>query len=209
MQSDESSTEKDIEDYDDFVDNGDFTLRTKKIAVAGVLAALSVAVAPIAQVIPRIPGWQIALFDPVSIFWIIAFLIGGIEVGVTSMTVGTIALFFFDPSAPIGPLLKFAATAPMIIIPWLGMKVGDTETAGKGLDNLRNYAALMVVGTIIRLVIMIPLNLIIVPLFFGIDNTAFLITYAIILNIIQAFWDTVIPYGIVHKTTLFEEFGLW
>lgn len=208
MQS-QSPSEERIEENEDFLESSDLTRTTKKIAVAGVLAALSVAVAPIVAFIPRIPGWGIALFDPVSIFWIIAFLIGGFAVGLTSMTVGTIALFFYDPTGPIGTLLKLIATIPMIVIPWLGVKFAGETTAGKELGDVKKYVTLMLLAAILRIIIMIPLNLIIVPLFFGLDDTAFLIAYTVILNAVQAFWDVTIPYVVIHPTSLFDEFGLW
>jgi len=208
MQS-QKRPEEESEENNEFIKSSDSTLTTKKIAVAGVLAALSVAVAPVVAFIPRIPGWGIALFDPVSIFWIIAFLIGGFVVGMASMTVGTIALFFYDPTGPIGTLLKLIATVPMIIIPWLGVKLGDKAAAGRKLGNVKRYVTLMIVATIVRLIIMIPLNLIIVPLFFGLDDTAFLIAYTVVLNVVQAFWDITVPYVVVHPTSLFDEFGLW
>ncbi|TFG98006.1 hypothetical protein E4H12_07260 [Candidatus Thorarchaeota archaeon] len=51
--------------------------RIKQVVIAGVLASLSIAIAPSASMIARVAGWGIALFDPVSLFWIAAFLIGG------------------------------------------------------------------------------------------------------------------------------------
>jgi hypothetical protein len=134
-----------------------------EVVVAGVLASLSVAVAPVASFLTRVAGWGIALFDPVSLFWIAAFLIGGRKVGFNCMVAGTIGLFFFDPTG-IGPIFKFLATLPMIMIPWFGLKWRAETRSGKKLGKPKNYIVLMFAGFLVRLALMIPLNLIVVPL---------------------------------------------
>ncbi len=184
--------------------------RVERLAVAAVFAALSAAVSPIASMLPRIPGWGIALFDPVSLFWIIAFLIGGIGVGMLSTTLGTLCLFFFDPTG-IGPIFKFLATAPMIVVPWLGVR-----RLGKGLGGLflaqhyGNYIILMAVAFLVRLLLMIPLNLVIVPLLISPYLTQdFIITYALILNAIQSLWDALVPFIVVYPTGVYGHFKMW
>lgn len=112
----------------------------KKVALAGIMASLSLAAAPIASVIPRIPGWEIAFFDPVSFFWIIAFLVGGIWVGMISVAAGTLGLFFFDPSG-VGPIFKILATLPMIIIPWLLVRF-----RGQGQGGIRLASPKLFIG---------------------------------------------------------------
>ena len=116
------TNEEDLSEPHDFelVEGSKESERVKQAAFAAIMAAISIASSPIASVIPRIPGWDIALFDPVSFFWIIAFLVGGISVGMVTVFAGTLGLFFFDPSG-VGPLFKLLATAPMIIIPWLAV----------------------------------------------------------------------------------------
>ena len=81
---DQTLEEESHEDMD-LSETSESAERVKKVVTASVLAALSIAVAPIASFVPRIPGWGIALFDPVSIFWVVAFLLGGYWVGILSV----------------------------------------------------------------------------------------------------------------------------
>jgi hypothetical protein len=182
----------------------------KKIAVAGVLAALSlVGLSPAASFIPRIPGWGIAIIDPISFCWIVAFLLGGIEVGLLTTFAGSIGLFFFDPYTPIGPVFKILATIPMIIIPWLGMRIRAHDANGDYLGNVQEYTLLMLLAYIIRLGIMIPLNLLVAPIFFPELTTFEVIMYALTLNTTQSILDAVGPFLIVHSSSLYKHFGMW
>ena len=181
---------------------------TRKVAVGGVLGALSIALAATASFIPRIPGWGIALFDPVSLIWIIAFLIGGIEVGMITTYAGFFGLFLFDPTG-VGPVFKFLATVPMILVPWLALNFSKRSVDGELLSSGKTFGKYMVIAYIIRLGLMIPLNLLIVPLFFGISDVSFIITYTLILNSVQSIWDAVIPFYVVHMTPVFKHFRMW
>ncbi|MHA2423554.1 MAG: hypothetical protein ACXAEF_02130 [Candidatus Thorarchaeota archaeon] len=182
--------------------------KTRKVAVGGMLGALSIAVSTTATFIPRLPLWGIALFDPVSLIWIIAFLIGGIEVGIITTYAGSLGLFLFDPTG-VGPVFKFLATVPMILIPWLGAEFSKSQAGGQHLSSAKKLSIYMVIAFIIRLGIMVPLNLVMVPLLFGLTDTTFIITYTLVLNSLQSLWDALIPYLIVHKTGLFESFRMW
>jgi hypothetical protein len=180
---------------------------TRKVAVAAVLGALSIALGATASFIPRLPGWGIALFDPVSIVWIIAFLIGGIEVGIITTYAGFFGLFLFDPTG-VGPVFKFLATVPLILLPWLAMKRAGKDD-GAYLSSRGVYAVYMLFGFIVRLILMIPINLVMVPALFGLTDVTFIIQYTLILNTLQSIWDTLVPYLVVYRTRLFEDFRLW
>lgn len=182
--------------------------RVKKIVTASVLAALSIAVAPIASFVPRIPGWGIALFDPVSIFWVIAFLLGGYWVGILSTFAGTFGLFLYDPTA-IGPIFKLLATLPMIVVPWFGVRRLQNEVGGESLSRTRFYATLMISAFILRITIMVPVNLLYGAIALPFLTVQFILGYAIILNAFQSLWDALIPFIIVHKTDIFKSFGMW
>jgi len=181
----------------------------KEIMIAGVLASLSIAVAPIASVVPRVPGFGMAFFDPVSLLWIVAFLIGGLKVGSITTTAGTFGLFFYDPTG-VGPIFKFLATAPMIVVPWLAAKKFSRTSGGKYLAEPKAYAGSMFTAFMIRLGLMIPINLIVVPILFpGFLTVEGIIIYALILNTIQSFWDALIPYVVVYRTPVYDNFGMW
>ncbi len=182
--------------------------RSKKIAVSAILGALSIALGATSSFIPRIPGWGIALFDPVSIVWVIAFLIGGIEVGIITTYAGFFGLFLFDPTG-VGPVFKFLATIPLILIPWLGLKLSNMKDDGAYLSIRKYYARYMFVGYLARLAIMLPLNLAIVPALFGISDVMFIIEYTLILNTLQSLWDTLVPFLIAYRTPVFQEFRMW
>jgi len=182
--------------------------KAKRIVVAALLAALSVAAAPIATYLPRIGGWGIAFFDPVSIFWISAFLIGGIWVGMISTVAGTFVLFFTDPTG-IGPVFKFLATIPMIVIPWLAVRIFGREMGGSYLSARLNYAFPMSIAYVVRQLIMIPANLAIVPLFLPLMPPDQIIAYTFLLNTIQSFWDALVPYVVVFPSMVFRHFKMW
>ncbi|TXT57713.1 MAG: conserved membrane protein of unknown function [Candidatus Thorarchaeota archaeon] len=195
------------EDHIEWFDGVTSGIDSKRVAAAGILAALSIAIAPVAEFIPRIPGWGIALFDPVSIIWIIAFLIGGFWIGIVTTLAGTMGLFLYDPTG-IGPFFKIVATLPMIVIPYLGLKLRRQADSGSNLASPRKYTVLMLVALLVRLSLMVPLNIIIVPLFFdwGIEQ---IVQYTVILNVLQSLWDALVPYLVVYPTGLYRHYGMW
>ena len=183
--------------------------RVKKVAIAAVFAAASIAAAPIATFVPRIPGWDIALFDPVSFFWITAFLIGGIWIGLISSVAGMVGLFFFDPSV-IGPVFKFEATLIMIIIPWLIVQKFGRHEGGRYLGSPKVYIPLMTLAALARISVMIVTNLLVVPVLYGpIFTVEFIIIYALLINGFQSVLDAIVPYFVVHVTPVFRRFGMW
>jgi hypothetical protein len=187
----------------------DSSENAKKVAVAAIFAAASIAASPIASFLPRIPGWDIALFDPVSFFWIAAFLIGGIWIGLISAAAGMMGLFLYDPSI-IGPVFKFEATLIMIIIPWLIVKKFGKHQGGNFLHSPRVYLASMAVAALLRISVMVGTNLAVIPVLYGPALTAeFIITYALLINGFQSLLDALVPYLVVHVTPVFERFGLW
>jgi hypothetical protein len=200
----------DDEDIDemDLTSTSESTERVKQIVTASVLAALSIAVAPVASFVPRIPGWGIAVFDPVSIFWIISFLLGGPIVGLLSTTAGTLGLFLYDPTA-IGPVFKLLATLPMILVPWFGVRRLRSEVGGGSLSKVKFYGMLMFAAFILRLAIMVPVNLAYGAIAYPFFTIEFIIGYALILNGFQSLWDALIPFVIVHKTDVFRVFKMW
>lgn len=212
----EHSEDKELE----LTDVSERTLRTKKIAMAAIFASLSIAITPIASFIPRMP-WGLALFDPSSIFWLIAFMLGGPLVGMISMVSGAVVLNFFDPFAPIGPILKFLATFPLIFIPWLAVKSGvasklagkeseEEDSRGGGLlANPKVYLLLMLVAYCVRLAVMVPFNLAIAPIAFPFLTVEEIFTITLIINTIQTIFDAAIPYIVIHPTKVFNQFRLW
>jgi hypothetical protein len=225
-----SPSEDDSEEVDwQLTETSQSAERVKKVAAAAILASLSIAVSPVASMVPRVPLFGIAVFDPISLFWVIAFLVGGIWVGSVSMLAGVIMLNFFDPYPIIGPLLKFLATAPMILLPWLAVRGADREGKGgilsrvpllgngieegtKGGSMLSGgylYGVLMFLAFLVRLAVMVPVNLTVVPILWGVGDFAFIVGYTLVLNTIQSFWDAFLPFIVIHRTPVFKNYGMW
>jgi len=204
-------TTQSLDDDDlELVDESLSSERIKQVVVAGVLASLSIAIAPSASFITRVAGWGIALFDPVSLFWIAAFLIGGKRVGIISMSAGTLGLFLYDPTA-IGPIFKFAATLPMILIPLYGVTKLRNEVGGEALSRPKFYASMMILAFVVRLAIMIPFNFLYWSLLIPLDGPTIIYILAVVLSInsVQSIGDAVVPYLIIHPTGIFKHFGMW
>ncbi len=181
------------------------SLTAKRVAVGAILGASSIAVAPLAEFLPRMP-WGIALFDPVSFFWIIAFLVGGIWVGSISTIAGTFALFLYDPTG-IGPFYKLMATLPFIVVPYVGVRLRKCD--GAGLSRPGFFFLLMLAAYIVRIMVMVPVNLVTIPLFMPFVPPEDILPFTIILNTNQSFWDALIPFLVVHRTAVFRNFRLW
>jgi len=185
------------------------SIRVRKIAVGGILASISVAVAPSIGFIARVAGWGIAFFDHVSIFWMIAFLIGGPLVGGISLFAGGMALFPFDPFSPFGPIFKILATLPMMVVPWYGVKKTRSAIGGEALSKPRFYATLMILAMVVRIGIMVPVNIAYLAIFAPVISIDAVITYGVILNVLQSLWDALIPFIVVYPTKVFKYFKMW
>ncbi len=195
----------------EYIPSSDNSESIKEIVTASVLAALSIAVAPSASMIMRVAGWGIALFDPVSLFWIAAFLIGGRRVGIISTCAGTLGLFLYDPTA-IGPVFKFLATLPMILIPWFGAQQIKPMGGGEALAKPAVYFSLMTLAFVVRLAIMIPVNFLywaIMLTTMDIETITYILVVVLSINSVQSLGDALIPYLVVYPTGIYKHFGIW
>jgi len=182
---------------------------TLEIAGAALFGALSIVVSFSAAFIPRLP-WGIALLDPISIVWMVCFLIFGIRSGIICSVAGTMGLMFFDPFAPIGPFMKLAATLPMMIIPFLILKTTKNKEScsGREFASPKLWFASGAIATIVRIVIMLPLVVAVVSVLFGTPIEEIVI-FVLILNSWQSAWDIVIPWLIVFPTKIYEKYCIW
>ena len=206
-----SMTKQSVNDDDidlELVSESESSKKVKQVVLASVLASLSIAAAPIAEVVPRIPGWGIAVFDPVSIFWIVSFLLGGFWVGMVSVIAGTMGLFLYDPTA-VGPIFKLIATLPMIVVPWLSVRRTRRASRGETLSNPKYFGMLMILAFVVRLALMIPINLAYGSIAYPFFTMEFIASYALILNAFQSLWDALIPFIIVYPTGVYKTFKMW
>jgi len=199
-----------------------------QIAGAALFGALSIVLsALVTPNVPRIPGWKIAIIDPVSIIWVTCFLIFGARSGLLCCVLGTFGLMPFDPSPPIGPLMKLSATVALIIVPIMFLKLYKTEEGvrkSQKLKEIKNFVIYGVLGTLLRIVVMTLLNILVLLTVFSVflDQTslAFLglpevtgLTAVIIgapmINAWQSGLDLIIPYIFVFGLKIDEKFEIW
>lgn len=198
---------------------------TLKIAGAAIFGALSIIVSLLTtENLPRMP-WGIAYFDPVSIIWLLAFLIFGVEAGILTCIIGMVGLMPFDPTPFVGPVMKFVATIWHVLIPYLVIRMKNQKVFSGEVFSLKgNYALSSIGAWIIRCVVMIFLNAFYIqyvwhaPVQFldlswmGISGVNGWIAVAItvfLLNTIQAFFDATLPYFLVFKTKIYNLFNFY
>ncbi len=98
----------------------------------------------------------------------------------------------------------------MIVVPWLAARKFGGTSGGKYLAGHKAYAGSMFWAFVVRLGLMIPLNLVVVPILFpGFFDAEGIIIFTLILNTIQSFWDALIPYVVAYKTPVYDNFGMW
>lgn len=201
---------------------------TLEIAGAAIFAALSIVVgAFITPIIPRVPGWFIAIIDPISIIWIICLLIFGVRSGLLCSVVGAVGLMPFDPTVWLGPLMKLASTLSIIIVPIVLLKLYKTDPkikASQKLKKPRNYVFYGFLGMILRIIVMVLLNIVVFATIYASElesiSLAFLglptitgitaiIIGAPIINAWQSVVDLLIPYLLVFQTGIDEKFEIW
>jgi len=182
---------------------------TLQIAGGAIFGALSLVLSFLAAFLPRTPE-GLAYFDPVSIIWVICYLIFGPLAGLISAVIGMLLLMPFDPFAPIGPLMKFIATFALILPSYLLMRYIKKDISSGTLKEPKTYATYGVIGIIVRIVVMVPINIVVYlalgypPAFLG----AYLIV-VVLINTLQSVWDLVIPYLIVYGLKIDEKFEIW
>lgn len=200
-----------------------------QISGAALFGALSLVVSAFTtNILPRIPGWGIAFIDPVSIIWILCFLIFGAKAGLLCCVIGTFGLMPFDKSLPIiGPLMKFSATFALIIVPILLLKLYKYKEGVKNsqkIKNPRNYVVYGLLGVLLRIGVMMIANYLIfitvladafpfVSLDFlglpGVTGWTAIIIVVIFINAETSLWDLIIPYVIVFGAKIDQKFSIW
>ncbi len=155
--------------------------KTKNIILGALLAALSFVSMYFIQ-IPIFPSAPYLQFDPSEIFTLFASFFIYPTMGVL-VTLVKVILFYFtkQESGIIGSLMNFLAVAPFVFV---------AGTLFKKMRNFLfplNYLIPILIGTVVRVLIMIPANLIFLPIFIqiGIKETwIYIYTINIPFNII-------------------------
>ena len=182
---------------------------TLQIAGGAIFGALSLVLSFLAAYLPRTPE-GLAYFDPVSIIWVICYLIFGPLAGLISAVVGMLMLMPFDPFAPIGPIMKFTATVSLILPSYLLMKFIKKDISSGTLKEPKTYATYGVIGIIVRIAVMVPFNIIVyLALGYPPELLGAYLIIVVLINALQSIWDLVIPYLLVYKTKLDEKYEIW
>ena len=183
-----------------------------QIAGAGVFSALSILLSVF--VTPNLPQTPegFAYFDPISIIWVTCYLIFGPLAGILSCGIGALGMMPFDDWAPIGPLMKFAATFSLIIIPILLLKLTNRKKnirKSQILKKPKNYIIYGLLGTGFRIIVMVILNTVVYLIFYGPSGLEIWIVIVIVLNALTSLWDLLFPYIIVFVTKIDTKFEIW
>ncbi|TFG17766.1 MAG: hypothetical protein EU531_02410 [Promethearchaeota archaeon] len=204
---------------------------TLQIVGAALFSALSIVVGalltPTLTNLIRIPGWFIAIIDLISLVWVLCFYLFGVKAGILCCIIGTVGLMPFDPSAPVGPLMKLAATLSLISVPILFLRLYKRDGTIKKSQKLKKPHNIIVygaLGTLLRIIVMVVLNVIVFLTIFSLfldqvsleflglpeitGMTAVLIG-APIINAWQSALDLGIPYFLVYGTKLDERLNIW
>ncbi|MHA2282015.1 MAG: hypothetical protein ACXAC5_14325 [Promethearchaeota archaeon] len=186
---------------------------TIQIAGGAIFGALSAVVAfvlsPIINASKISALWGMALFDPTSWIWIICFLIFGPIAGVISSVIGSFGLWIIDLN-PLGPVFKFTATLPLIVVPTLIFKLWEKNTLNsKKLKNPKKYAMSGIVSIAVRIGVMLIFNIVYILIVFGGLDLPFVIAVVLIVNTYTSVLDLVVPYLLVFGPKLDEKFDFW
>ena len=189
------------------------------MAGAAIFGALAAVVAFFTSpYLPRVPGWGIAWIDPVSIIWVACFFIFGAAAGVLCCFIGTVALMFVDPFVPVGPVMKLTATLPMILIPFIILKLKKSWDYSSESLKGKKIIPLTLSSIAVRVPLMFCANLLLfIFMFGGIDSASWLwglegiwaiLVVVVIINSLQALWDILIPWLIIYPTKIYE-YATW
>ena len=195
---------------------------TIEIAGAAIFGALSIALSYLSTpYIPRV-AWGLAYFDPVSIIWIMSFLIFGFRAGLLTSVIGTLGLMPFDSFAPIGPLMKFGSTVWFILFPYLYVRLKlKSAPSGKDIKKLQNYIPSVILAWLIRCIVMTVINYLLLTYVYifpvdlewlglsQISRVWVIIITVFLLNTIQSLFDIIIPYLLVFSTKIYDRFEIY
>jgi len=186
--------------------------KTLELTGGAIFAALSGVFAWMASILAR-TGIGMAYFDPISIVWVLALFIFGPIAAIISSGAGMLLLMPFDPFAPIGPIMKFAATITLMLVYIIALKLYKKEQGVSKCEKLRPIKRFLILGLIatgVRIGVMVILNIIVyLGLGYPIAGLGAWLVTITILNAVQSIWDLVIPYIIVFGLKINERFNIW
>ena len=164
--------------------------KTYIIATVGVLSALSIVLVLLIH-FPIFPAVSFLEYDPADIPIIMSTALFGPLWGLLMTAVVAVVqgLTVSAGSGVYGIIMHIIATGAFIFTYWLALAVIRRIRRGKEKDHPYLTSAIAsVFGAIAQTAIMIPANLIITPLFMGVDVSVVvqLLTFIILFNLIKA-----------------------
>lgn len=127
--------------------------KTIILTSAGMLAAIS-SVLQIVHIGYMSP-WGMWI-DFVAIPWILAYFLFGWRGALTVSSVSSLVITFVDPSTWLGALMKFVATLPMWLIPFVWQSISKLKL--NDFRKLHIAASCVLLAIAIRALLVIPLN---------------------------------------------------
>jgi len=219
---------------------------TIEIAAGAILGSLSIIIGfAWDAIVERIGGFGpsfapgMTWVDFLAIPIIVAFLVFGVLSGIVAAIIGcgAIAFYLSESFGWLSMIPKFFASASMIVIPWLILKIINRKKAhykskflkslknsSESLQPTKNYGFVMGFTIFSRAVIMFVLNVLFVaPMFFwllsGQGEFTSVFTDPILYlslgggyfawNLVQGISDAIISYLIVYPTKLYKSYATW
>ncbi|HHV62451.1 MAG TPA: ECF transporter S component [Firmicutes bacterium] len=132
--------------------------RTKKIAMLGIFAAISIALALLIR-FPIFPAVADLIYEPADVpILIIGFALGPAAGLAVTCIVAILMALLTGLGGPFGALMHFLATGALV----------GTASVIYGKHHTRSGAVLaLTAGTLAMTLVMIPANLILTPIFYG------------------------------------------
>lgn len=134
--------------------------KTTRLCVLAVFTAISIVLIAFVR-IPLIPSAPFLTYDMADIPIIVATLMFGIVPGLIVLLISSIVqAFCFGGDGGIGLIMHFAASGAMVAV--IGLFCSKKKTVGTLIEG-------MILGSIAMITVMVPMNLIFMPIFTGQD----------------------------------------
>jgi len=187
------------------IDDG-FDMKSYELTSAAALAALSASL----QLVHIGVSISYIWIDLVAIPWIVAFLLYGGRSSLIVSIVAAMLIIFFTPFGFIGGPIKWMATLPMWLIPWVWQKVSKLKP--EDFKKIRVLLIWIILAVVIRGFIIIPADYYIAFPLVGVspENAMAMLPWWLIfvLNAVQGALEVVAAWLLVFRFRL-GRFAQW
>lgn len=155
---------------------------TEKITYASVCGAMSFLLMAFVQ-FPIVPALSMLRFEPGEFPALLAGLLLGPEVGVLAVLVKDLLYFVFFAKSLFGPLADFIACATFVYV--------SSYLANRWRKDASHMIAACSLGTLVRILVMVPANIVILYLELGLTPA----------KVLGMFWSVIVPFNVVKSVT--------